>query len=130
MTASGTWSENESSVDIDSVDDLDRFVEYAEAKCTRPSSISIEVHGYRVDLLVGHGKSFVHMTPEDFDDRPYFVTLADMTGDGVDYWLHSWHHSWIDSRHLVDKSLAREAFREFFRTGKLSTVVKWEQYTA
>ncbi len=127
---SGTWSGFEPSMDIDSVDDLDRFVEYAEGTCARPTAITIDAHGYRVDLLVGHDKSFIHMTPEDFDDRPYFVTLGDLTGDGLDYWLHSWHHSWIDSRHLVDKSLAREAFREFFRTGKLSTGVKWEEYTA
>jgi hypothetical protein len=52
--ATGTWSEAEPSVDVDTVDDLDRFVDFAEAKAEKPTAISVEVHGYRVDILVGH----------------------------------------------------------------------------
>jgi hypothetical protein len=71
----GKWSENAPPVVIDSIDDLDRFVEFAESKAEVPTAISVEVHGYRVDLLVGHEKSFVHMSPEDLA-HPYHVTIG------------------------------------------------------
>jgi hypothetical protein len=127
---SGVWSEIEPSAAIETVDDLDRFVEFADANSERPTAISIEVHGYRVDLLVGHDESFLHLAPEDPDRCPYYVTVGGTAEGVVDFWLHAWHHTQFESRHLIPKTLAREAFREFFRTGKLSSAVEWEQYTA
>jgi hypothetical protein len=126
---SGTWSETEPSIAIDSVEELDRFVDFAESKTQRPTAVSVDVHGYRVDLLVGHEKSFVHMTPDD-RSQPYHVTIGGLSEDGIDFWLHSWHHTWFENRHLIAKPLAREAFREFFQTGRLSPAVEWEDYFA
>ena len=126
---SGKWSENEPCFIIDSLDDLDRFVDFAESKAEVPTAISIDVHGYSVDLLVGHEMSFVHMTPEDLA-KPYHVTVGGQAEGGVDFWLHSSHHTWFENRHLVAKSLAREALRDFFKTGRLSPVVEWEDYFA
>lgn len=126
----GVWSETEPSVGIESADDLDRFIDHAEATCERPTAISVEAHGYRADLLVGHDLSFVHLTPDDPDRQPYHVTVGGPGGSGVDFWLHSWHHTWFEARHQVPKQLAREAFREFVLSGTLSEVVGWEQYTA
>ena len=125
----GKWSENEPSVVIDSIDDLDRFVDSAESKAKMPTAISIDVHRYRVHLLVGHEKSFVHMTPEDLAD-PYHITIGGQSEGGVDFWLHSSHHTWFENRHLVAKPLAREALRDFFKTGRLSAAVGWEDYFA
>jgi hypothetical protein len=124
------WSETEPSVDIQSVDDLDRFIDHAEARCERPTAISVEAHGYRADLLVRHDLSFVHLTPDDPDRQPYHVTVGEAGVGGVDFWLHGWHHTEFEARHLVPKHLAREAFREFVRSGTLSPVVGWEQYNA
>jgi hypothetical protein len=125
----GTWSEDEPPVDIASVDDLERFIDFAEKIAEMPTAISVKVHGYRVDLLAGHNLSFVHLTPDDHD-KPYYVTVGGPAKEGVDFWLHSWHHTWFENRHLVPKALAREAFRVFFETGHFSPVVKWEQYFA
>lgn len=127
--ATGIWSDTEPSIEIATVDDLDRFVDSAESKAERPTAISVGIHSYRVDLLVGYNRSFVHMTPDDLS-QPYHVTVGGSAEGGVDFWLHSWHHTWFEDRHLVPKALAREAFREFFRTGQLSSVVAWEQYYA
>ena len=127
--ATGTWSETEPSIDIATADDLDRFVDFAEAKVEMPSAISVEIHGYRVDILVGHEHSFIHMTPDDLE-MPYHVTVGGSSKGTVDFWLHAWHHTSFENRHLVPKPLAREAFREFFKTGQLSSVVEWEQYFA
>jgi hypothetical protein len=127
--ATGTWSETEPSIDIATADDLDRFVDFAEAKVEMPTAISVEVHSYRVELLVGHEQSFVHMTPEDLE-KPYHVTVGRATEGTVDFWLHAWHHTVFENRQLVPKPLAREALREFFKTGRLSPVVEWEQYYA
>jgi hypothetical protein len=85
---SGKWSENEPSVAIDSVDDLDCFVDFVESKAKVPTAISVDVHGYRVDLLVGHEKSFVHMSPEDLS-HPYHVTIGGDSDGVVDFCLHS-----------------------------------------
>jgi hypothetical protein len=127
---SGVWSETEPAVEIESVDDLNRFIDHADAVCQRPAAISVEAHGYRVDLLVGHEQSFVHLTPDDPDHQPYHVTVGGAAEGGLDFWLHSWHHTWVEARHLVPKQLAREAFCEFVRSHTLSPVVQWEQYTA
>src|SRR5262249_38741315 len=126
--ATGTWSETEPSVEIATVDDLDRFVDFAEAKVERPTAISVDMHGYRVELLVGHETSFVHMTPED--EKPYHVTVGGPAEGTVNFWLHDWHHTEFENRHLVPKPLAREALREFFKMGRLSPLVEWEQYFA
>jgi hypothetical protein len=126
----GVWSETEPSVEIASVADLDRFIDHAETMCERPTAISVEAHGYRADLLVGHDLSFVHLTPDDPDLKPYHVTVGGAGEGGVEFWLHSWHHTWFEARHLVPKQVAREAYREFVRSGKLSPVARWEQYTA
>jgi Immunity protein Imm1 len=124
----GTWSETEPSIDIATVDDLDRFVDFAEAKVERPTGISVDMHGYRVDVLVGHESSFIHMTPDD--EKPYHVTVGGPLEGTVNFWLHAWHHTEFENRHLVPKALAREALREFFKTGGLSPVVEWEEYFA
>lgn len=125
----GKWSETEPPVSIETVDDLNRFLDFVEAKVERPTAVSIESHGYRADLLLGHDKSFVHLSPDDLDE-PYFVTVGGSSDGSVEFWLHSWHHTEFEGRHLVEKALARTAFREFFRSGKLSPVVEWEQYMA
>jgi len=125
----GVWSITEPEVNIESIDDLDRFVNEAEARVERPTAVSVDVHGYQVDLLVGHDRSFVHLTPED-QDQPYYVTIGGTEDGGVDFWLHAWHHTEFENRHLVPKEIAREAFREFFRSGTLSQAVEWEQYFA
>jgi hypothetical protein len=127
--ATGTWTETEATVDITTADDLDRFVDFAESKVEMPTAISVDVHGYQVDLLVGHERSFVHITPDDLNGQ-YHVTVGEATEGTVDFWLHAWHHTVFENRHLVPKPLAREAFREFFKTGRLSPVVEWEQYFA
>jgi hypothetical protein len=124
------WSETEPSVEIFSVEDLDRFVAMAEAHSERPTAISVEVHGYRADLLVGHDQSFVHLTPDDSDRHPYYVTVGSGGDCNVDFWLHGWHHTEFEGRHLVPKTLGREAFRDFFQSGKLSSAVEWEEYFA
>jgi hypothetical protein len=126
----GVWSEDEPSTGIESADDLNRFIDHAEAVCRRPAAISVEAHGYRADLLVGHDQSFVHLTPEDPNLHSYHVTVGCTVEGGLDFWLHSWHHTWIDARHLIPKQLAREAFFEFVQSGKLSVAVQWEQYSA
>jgi len=126
----GVWLEVEPSVEIESADDLNRFIDHVEAVCQYPTAISVEAHGYRADLLVGYDQSFVHLLPEEPDLHPYHVTVGG-TGEGdLDYWLHSWHHSGIEARHLIPKQLAREAFCEFVQSGKLSAAVQWEQYSA
>ena len=80
--------------------------------------------------MIGRKKlSFLHLTPED-PTHPYHVTSGESAEGGIDFWLHSWHHTWIGNRHLVPKTLAREAFRVFFETGQLSPVVEWEDYFA
>jgi hypothetical protein len=126
--ATGTWSDAEPSINIATVDDLDRFVDSAEATCERPTAISIDMHGYRVDVLVGHESSFIHLSPNE--ERPYHVTVGGPTEGTVNFWLHGSHHTEFENRHLVPKLLAREALREFFKTGRLSPVVEWEQYFA
>jgi Immunity protein Imm1 len=126
----GVWSEVEPSVEIESADDLNRFIDHAEAMCQCPTAISVEAHGYRADLLVGHDQSFVHLTPEDSDLHSYQVTVGGSGEGRLDCWLHSWHHSEIEARHLIPKQLAREAFCEFVQSGKLSASVQWEQYAA
>ena len=125
----GKYSETEPAVEINSLDELDRFVDGFEAGCQFPVAISVEVHGYRVDLLVGHRLSFVHLTPEDFE-RPYFVTIGDGSEPAVDFWLLSQHHTWFEGRHLVPKPIARQAFREYFEAGRLSSQARWEEYHA
>jgi hypothetical protein len=127
--ATGVWSDTEPAVEIASVDDLDRFVEQAEANARFPVAVSVEVHGYRVDLLVGHERSFIHMTP-DRAGEPYYVTTGGTAEGTVNFWLHSSHHTEFEGRHLVPKVLARDAFRQFFRTGTLSAAVEWEKYFA
>jgi hypothetical protein len=127
--ATGIWSETEPAVEIASVAELDRFVDQAAARAEFPVAVSVEVHGYRVDLLVGHEKSFVHLTPDE-PGQPYYVTAGGQAEGGVDFWLHSRHHTWFEGRHLVQQGLARAAFREFFEAGTLSVQVGWEQYYA
>jgi hypothetical protein len=128
--AIGIWSEVESLVEIESVDDFDRFIDRTSAASARPTAISVKAHGYRADLLVGHRFSFVHLTPDDPEANSYFVTVGRTGERGVDFWLHSSHHTWFDGRHLVPTEHARAAFREFFQSGRLSSAVEWEQYSA
>jgi hypothetical protein len=126
----GVWSDVEPAVCIDSVDALDRFIDHVEARSQFPTAISVEAHAYQADLLVGHGDSFIHLTPDDPDRHRYFVTVGDPRDGGLDYWLHSLHHTWIESRHLISKEMAREAYREFVLSGTRTDRVNWEEYRA
>lgn len=126
--ATGTWSETEPTTDIASVEDLDRFVDWVDTKAEKPIAISVDMHGYRVDVLVGHASSFLHMLPDE--EGPFHVTVGGPTDGTINFWLHASHHTEFENRHLVPKLLAREALREFFKTGRLSPVVEWEEYFA
>jgi hypothetical protein len=128
--ATGIWSELEPHVAIESLQDLERFIDHATAVAECPTAVSVEAHGSRADLLIGHHLSFVHITPHDPDANPYHVTVGHADERGVDFWLHGCHHTWFDGRHLVSPELAREALREFFRSGGLSNAVEWEEYSA
>jgi hypothetical protein len=78
---------------------------------------------------VAHSLSFVHLTPDDLCN-PYHVTTGGPEEGGVDFWLQSCYDTWFPARYLVAKESARAAFREFVQTGKLSPIVKWEEYYA
>jgi hypothetical protein len=129
MRGKATWSDSEPSQWIESAGDLERFIAASEARCKFPVAIELEVHGYRADLLVGHEQSFIHMTPLA-EGAPYFVTIGGPAGGYVEFWLCVNHHTEFETRHRIDKSLAREAFVEFYRTGTRSSLVQWERYEA
>jgi hypothetical protein len=122
-------SDEEDPVEVRTVADLDKFIEHAESRAARPVAISIDAHGCRADILVGYHLSFVHLSPDE-PGRPYHVTVGGPPEGGVDFWLHSLHHTWFEARHLIQKDAARQALREFFVSGRLSTTVQWENYTA
>jgi Immunity protein Imm1 len=123
------YSDQEPPVEIETVADLDQFVEEAELRSTIPIAISLDVHGYRADFLVGHAQSFIHLTPDEYGQTNH-VTVGGPTEGTVEFWLQGSHHTEFEARHLVDKASARAAFREFFQSGRLSTTVQWEQYYA
>jgi hypothetical protein len=124
-----TRSDDEPDVNVETVTDLERFIDDSEACCRLPVAVSVTAHGHRADLLVGHVKSFVHLSPEAVGE-PYYVTVGEPAEGHVDFWLHSNHHTQFESRHLVDKAAARAAFVEFFATGRRSASVLWESYDA
>lgn len=129
MRSTVTWSDSEPPRQIEKAEDLDRIIDECEGRCEFPIAISLDAHGYRADLLVGHAQSFVHLTPHA-DGEPYFVTVGEPIAGLVDFWLHVNHHTQFEARHLVAKAAARAAFVEFFRTGKRSSAVRWERYEA
>lgn len=123
------WSDRERDVDVETVADLESFIDENEARARFPVAISVMAHGYRADLLVGHAQSFVHLSPDAEGDR-YFVTVGESAGGSVDFWFHTNHHTQFEARHLIDNAAARAAFVEFFATGRRSTTVRWERYAA
>jgi immunity protein Imm1 of predicted polymorphic toxin system len=128
--AKGVWSDSEPAVEIDSVADLERFIDEAEARCGRPVAVSVDAHGYTADLLVGHEMSFVHLRPSGEPPRRYFVTVGGIEEGMVEFWLQTNHHTEFEARHLVPKVEAREVFIAFFQTGARSSRVQWEEYSA
>ena len=122
-------SESAGPVEINSVDELHRFLDEAESQARFPTAVTIEAHDYRADLLVGHASSFVHLTPLT-EDAPYFVTVGDAMDGMVDFWLLGVHHTQFECRHLVPRSSARQALAEFLVTGRRSSVLCWEEYSA
>lgn len=129
MSSTVTWSDAEPSRRIERADELERFIDECEDRSEFPVAISLDAHGYRADLLVGHERSFVHLAPET-EGAPYFVTVGDPTEGVVDFWFQLNHHTQSEARHFVEKAAARAAFVEFFRTGERSSAVRWERYEA
>ena len=127
--AKGTYSDAETPVDLQTVEDLDRFLDGCEARSAVPVAVSVHAHGHRADILVGHARSLVHLAPDEAGS-PYFITVGESTPGLIDVWLHGQHHTQFEVRHLVAKEPAREAMREFFEAGTRSSAVRWERYDA
>jgi hypothetical protein len=75
VVAKAVWSDSEPEVEVNDEDRLAQLIDYADVNSEVPTTVSIEIHGYRSDLLVGHPMSFVHMSPDD-KEGAYFITLG------------------------------------------------------
>jgi len=103
---------------------LDRLT--STARPDFPISVRLQAHGCEVDVLLGLPESFVNIT--EVAARRYYITVGDLyIDDVVSFYLLGQHHTEFERRHLVPLGIARSVFREFFQTGRRSTIVEWEE---
>jgi hypothetical protein len=114
---------------VDSIDQLCDLLRatFAATPTELPPIVSVNgLHSRQLDIGAADGEAFVHVTLEG-GDGPYMITLGSPKRQGIlDLLLHGQHHTQIESRHLIPFEDALDAVREFWRTGELSSSVKWE----
>jgi hypothetical protein len=82
-TAKLRWSVSEPHADIQSKEQLDRWLDKLSAatKPEYPSIVDVCVHGYQVGIGIGLPQSFVHVE-QDNGEGPYMVTVGDTAAGG------------------------------------------------
>lgn len=128
-TGTLTCSNDDPTVEIANVEQLDKWLSRLEARCNPefPGIVRLCVHSYAVEIGLGLAESFVKIEHES-GMAAYYTTLGDATAEGeVGFYLFGDHCSKIARRNLIPSPQARQVIREFFATGERSASVQWEK---
>lgn len=122
------WAEKPE-VGIGTVEELDRlFDQLQQENIPSPVLVTVELPSSGDSLSIGLGRAeSVLNFVSGSGNPPYWSSVGEHEEDEAVDFNFMGELSEIPLRHLIPLDLARQAVRDFVRTGKLSQKVKWEE---
>ena len=122
------WAEKPE-VAIGTVEELDRLLDQLQQEnIPSPVLVTVELQSSGDSLSIGLGrKESVLNFVSGSGNPPYWSSVGEHEEDEAVGFNFMGELSEIPLRHLIPLDLARQAVRDFVRTGKLSQIVKWEE---
>jgi len=123
-----TWAERPE-VAIGTVEELDRLLDRIQQEnIPSPVLVTVELQSSGDSLSIGLGRNeSVLNFVSGSGNPPYWSSVGEHEEDEAVGFNFMGELSEIPLRHLIPLDLARQALRDFVRTGKLSQIVKWEE---
>ena len=118
---------NKKTFEVNSVEELDARLDnlLKESNQEQPDMATLETEAGT--LVIGLGKHSVLSYNSPEDKPPYYVSVGDQTKQGITTFSYDGEATEMHNRNLIGLHEAREAVRDFFRSGKLPQNVKWEE---
>lgn len=122
------WAEKPELV-IGTVEELDRLLDQLQREHTSsPVLVTVELPSTGDSLSIGLGRAeSVLNFVSGSGNPPYWSSFGEHEENEAVGFNFMGELSEIPLRHLIPLDLARQAVRDFVRTGKLSSNVKWEE---
>ncbi len=122
------WGQRGEAV-VATVAELDRVLDELTERHWGEDAVLAEVSlpiGDALSVGLGHERSVLSFVPGT-GLPPYFISRGPTEhGDGLAFYYYGqWTH--FDERNLISLGIAREAVRQFVRTGNLANSVPWEE---
>jgi hypothetical protein len=122
------WDESER--DVNSINELDLVLDELHAEFSRgePVLVVLELSETGDSLAIGLGRdeSVLSYVPGD-KNPPYFTSTSEKDIGGTLVFRFMGDCSEFPLRNTVPIKATREAVRYFWRTGRLTTELKWEE---
>ena len=112
---------------IPSVHALDTLLDELVRECDAGSPLLVDVTRANGDTLtIGLGYPNIYLTYNQASGLPpYLASLAETVRGGIVVFYYFGHWTEVPAQHLVPAASARNAVREFARTGELSDELCW-----
>jgi hypothetical protein len=122
------WAERPEVV-FGTVEELDRLLDQLQQEnIPSPVLVTLELPSSGDSLSIGLGRAeSVLNFVSGSGNPPYWSSVGEHEEDEAVGFNFMGELSEIPLRHLIPLDLARQAVRDFVRTGKLSQKVKWEE---
>jgi hypothetical protein len=125
------WSNQEPPAAVSTRRELDQALHKVSCRCSakHPIIVALCAHGFEVGIGLGLAESFVNIKSwERGMPESSLITVGnDRAQEGASFFFLDKKRTEIPARNLIPTVQARQIVREFFETGRRSTVVQWEQ---
>jgi hypothetical protein len=129
MRARLEWSSKSSPIDIESLGELDDWLEKISLESTSfPRIVVLTVDEIQVTFGVGlPEKSFIQLCNAS-GDGPYLVVFGNSENDNVlSFYFLGNHHTEIPNSYLIPIDEVKNIVREVFVTGQMPTGIEWQE---
>jgi hypothetical protein len=113
-----------------SIQDVDRILDelHANSVGSDPQLVTVQLNDTGDSLAIGLGRDrSVLNYVSGSNDPPYFTSIGELEVDEPIAFRFGGEWSEFPMRSSIPTQVARQAMRHFCATGKLSSIVQWEQ---
>jgi len=123
------FAEGKPPVHCQSLVELDAALDRLHRECDPryPILVCIDLPEHRLDIGLGADPTFVIVNTQPCDGE-YWISVGDERAEGYADFYGCGNHQQLARRHLVRLESAREAIREFVRSGRGAAEVAWEDW--
>jgi hypothetical protein len=116
-------------VHCESLADLDATLDRLHGECDPryPILVCIALPEHRLDIGLGADPTFLIVNTQPCDGE-YWISVGDERAEGHADFYGCGTHQQLARRHFIHLEMARQAIREFVRTGRVGPGIQWQDW--